>query len=118
MALEMLEPCAGKLARTVLRGLGAGNSPRLPDFLIKVCKLNSVIDDSVQFFKSNFIAISLLTLQVEFPFMCDTANYDNFSRRNWVTLFRFVDVDQPMFFHPFSGRDTPSSGTNFILAGL
>jgi hypothetical protein len=31
MALEMLEPCAGKLARTVLRGLGAGNSPRLPD---------------------------------------------------------------------------------------
>ncbi len=26
-----LEPCAGKLACTVLRGLGAGNSPRLPD---------------------------------------------------------------------------------------
>lgn len=27
----MLEPCAGKLACTVLRGLGADNSPRLPD---------------------------------------------------------------------------------------
>jgi hypothetical protein len=27
----MLEPCDGKLSRTVLRGLGAGNSPRLPD---------------------------------------------------------------------------------------
>lgn len=26
----MLEPCDGKLSRTVLRGLGAGNSPRLP----------------------------------------------------------------------------------------
>jgi hypothetical protein len=31
MAFGMLEPCAGKLARTVLRGLGAGNSSRLPD---------------------------------------------------------------------------------------
>jgi len=30
-AFEMLEPCAGKLACTVLRGLGAGNSSRLPD---------------------------------------------------------------------------------------
>jgi len=27
----MLEPCAVKVASTVLRGLGAGNSPRLPD---------------------------------------------------------------------------------------
>ena len=26
-----LEPCAGQLACTVLRGLGAGNSPRLPE---------------------------------------------------------------------------------------
>jgi hypothetical protein len=26
----MLEPCAVKVARTVLRGVGAGNSPRLP----------------------------------------------------------------------------------------
>ena len=26
-----LEPCAGQLACTVLRGPGAGNSPRLPD---------------------------------------------------------------------------------------
>ncbi len=25
-----LEPCDGKLSSTVLRGLGAGNSPRLP----------------------------------------------------------------------------------------
>ena len=29
---EMLEPCALKGASTVLRGLGAGNSPRLPDW--------------------------------------------------------------------------------------
>ena len=29
--LSMLEPCAGKLACTVLRELGAGNSPWLPD---------------------------------------------------------------------------------------
>jgi hypothetical protein len=28
---EMLEPCAVKVASTVLRGLGAGNSPRLLD---------------------------------------------------------------------------------------
>ena len=27
----MLEPCDGKLSRTVFRGLGAGNSPWLPD---------------------------------------------------------------------------------------
>jgi len=27
----LLEPCAGKLARTVLRGLGDGNVPQLPD---------------------------------------------------------------------------------------
>jgi hypothetical protein len=32
---KVLEPCAGKLARTVLRGLGAGDSPRLPGVLIK-----------------------------------------------------------------------------------
>ena len=31
MAFEMLEPCALKGASTVLRGLGTGNSPRLPD---------------------------------------------------------------------------------------
>ena len=29
-AFEGLEPCDGKLSRTVLRGLGAGDSPRLP----------------------------------------------------------------------------------------
>lgn len=27
----MLEPCVGKLTRTVLRGLGGGDAPRLPD---------------------------------------------------------------------------------------
>jgi len=27
----MLEPCDGKLSRTVLRGLGDGDIPRLPD---------------------------------------------------------------------------------------
>jgi hypothetical protein len=31
-AYEGLEPCDGKLSRTILRGLGAGNSPRLPGF--------------------------------------------------------------------------------------
>ena len=31
LPFEMLEPCAVKVARTVLRGLGTGNSPRLPD---------------------------------------------------------------------------------------
>ena len=30
-AFERLEPCAGKLASTVLRGLGGGNAARLPD---------------------------------------------------------------------------------------
>lgn len=28
---ERLEPYEGKLSRTVLRGLGSGNTPRLPD---------------------------------------------------------------------------------------
>ena len=28
---EMLEPCAVKVARTVLRGLGGSNAARLPD---------------------------------------------------------------------------------------
>ena len=31
MSFRRLEPCEGKLSSTVLRGLGAGNSPRLPD---------------------------------------------------------------------------------------
>jgi hypothetical protein len=31
MAFERLERCEAKVSRTVLRGLGAGNSPRLPD---------------------------------------------------------------------------------------
>ena len=30
MAFEGLEPCEVKISRRVLRGLGAGNSPRLP----------------------------------------------------------------------------------------
>ncbi|MFC1788761.1 hypothetical protein ACFLZE_02455 [Thermodesulfobacteriota bacterium] len=30
LAFEGLEPYDGNLSRTVLRGLGAGNSPRLP----------------------------------------------------------------------------------------
>ena len=36
IAFEMLEPCALKDASTVLRGLGTGNSPRLPDFFKSV----------------------------------------------------------------------------------
>jgi hypothetical protein len=34
LAFEGLEPCDGKLSCPVLRGLGAGNSPRLPGVLI------------------------------------------------------------------------------------
>ena len=30
-AFETLEPCEGRLSRTVLRGLGASNGPWLPD---------------------------------------------------------------------------------------
>jgi hypothetical protein len=42
VAFKVLERYAGKLARTVLRGVGAGNSPRLPDYLVDVCDyLNS-----------------------------------------------------------------------------
>jgi hypothetical protein len=33
--MKRLEPCAGKLARTVLRGLGISNDPRLPDYTRK-----------------------------------------------------------------------------------
>ena len=33
LAFEGLEPYDGNLSRTVLRGLGAGNSPRLPGVL-------------------------------------------------------------------------------------
>ena len=33
LAFEGLELCDGKLSRSVLRGLGAGNSPRLPGVL-------------------------------------------------------------------------------------
>jgi hypothetical protein len=35
LAFEGLEPCDGKLSCPVLRGLGAGNSPRLPGLLEK-----------------------------------------------------------------------------------
>jgi hypothetical protein len=34
MAFEGLEPCEVKISRRVLRGLGAGNSPRLPGLFI------------------------------------------------------------------------------------
>jgi len=30
-----LEPCDGKLSSTVLRGLGAGNSPQLPGMVLR-----------------------------------------------------------------------------------
>jgi len=43
LAFEMPEPCALKGAGTVLRGLGDGNIPRLPDplkYLIKIKTLN------------------------------------------------------------------------------
>ncbi len=35
-AFVRLEPCAGKLARTVLRGLGGGDTSRLPDIVGRV----------------------------------------------------------------------------------
>ena len=49
LAFEGLELCDGKLSRTVLRGLGAGNSPRLPGV----------------FSNSRFISVNL-------NFACDT----------------------------------------------
>ena len=55
MAFEMLEPCAMKVACTVLRGLGAGNGPRLPDssathFFHRSQDIVSVISRSRWFF--------------------------------------------------------------------
>ena len=44
--LEMLEPCAVKVACTVLRGLGAGNSPRPPD-VIKIYILRSFMIEGI-----------------------------------------------------------------------
>jgi hypothetical protein len=41
LAFEGLELCDGKLSRTVLRGLGAGNSPRLPGIRQFLCDLIS-----------------------------------------------------------------------------
>ena len=42
--LKSLSQCAGKPAYTVLRGLGAGNSPRLPDYPPKFMKLNNIYE--------------------------------------------------------------------------
>jgi len=43
-ALEGLEPCDGNLSRTVLRGPGVGNNPRLPGIpflsVLRVCHQN------------------------------------------------------------------------------
>ena len=36
LAFEGLEPCDGKLSRTVLRGLGGSNAPRLPGLCLKI----------------------------------------------------------------------------------
>ena len=38
-ALPRLEPCAGKFARPVLRGLGGGNVTRLPDVRHEVARI-------------------------------------------------------------------------------
>ena len=35
---QLLEPCAGKLARTVLRGAGRGNTLRLPDWPVRTLR--------------------------------------------------------------------------------
>ena len=40
--MEMLEPCAVKVACTVLRGLGAGNSPRPPDGYISIMNSKNI----------------------------------------------------------------------------
>ena len=36
---QLLEPCAGKLARTVLRGAGCGNMLRLPDWPVRTLRV-------------------------------------------------------------------------------
>ena len=41
-AFEMLEPYEGKLSCTFLRGLGAGNSPWLPDHKITHVKYDNL----------------------------------------------------------------------------
>ena len=58
----MLEPYDGRLSRTVLRGLGAGNSPRLSDFqnrwggsvvIPKLSNMNRIFDNLI--YESMFI---------------------------------------------------------------
>jgi hypothetical protein len=46
LAFEGLEPYDGNLSRTVLRGLGAGNSPRLPGLFIKASLLAKKVSAS------------------------------------------------------------------------
>ena len=50
MAFEMLEPCAAKVACEVLRGLGVGNNPRLPDSSV-FSVYHKHLTNSLQFFQ-------------------------------------------------------------------
>jgi hypothetical protein len=43
LPFERLEPYDGKLSRTVLRGLGAGNSPRLPGAKLEIYRMETFI---------------------------------------------------------------------------
>ena len=54
LATSMLEPYEVKVSRTVLRGLGTGNSPRLPD-TPKACAFFSlaISEQNVSFTKSS-----------------------------------------------------------------
>jgi hypothetical protein len=49
-AFEGLEPCDGNLSRTVLRGLGGSNAPRLPgllDFNSRFAKFESKFSNAL-----------------------------------------------------------------------
>ena len=90
----MLEPCAVKVACTVLRGLGAGNSPRLPDSSIlpeidqpqdigiifsyrrfgRICDLQDIFEPTQTFFAelvSNQVKIRNLSKSFPLPLYPD-----------------------------------------------
>jgi hypothetical protein len=49
VALKRLEPCAGKLARTVLRRVVAGNSHGLSDVRHEVAKMSCFSDEETTY---------------------------------------------------------------------
>jgi len=76
IALKVLERYAGKLARTVLRGVGAGNSPRLPENIlgpktfIGFASINLYLID-VDFYQDYFASLSLNWSQAEVECVLD-----------------------------------------------